>query len=271
MFNKLVQKVVLLLILSFIISGFPAPSSEAISLSSKGPVLISAKQPHKAHKKSLTVSQLIRKYPDTLKTRGPRVKAVALTFDDVPDPRFTPQLLDVLNKYHVKATFFVVGNRAKKHPELVSRMVREGHIIGNHSYNHPNFRKLRMKEFKSQIIRTENIIQNIAGYKPKLIRPPYGEITEGQLKWAKSQGYKVINWNVDSQDWKGLPKGQVKANILSSTGKGAIILQHGGGGVGSHLEGSIQALPEVITSLKQRGYTFVTVPQLLHVSKSKVE
>ncbi|KGE17252.1 polysaccharide deacetylase family protein [Paenibacillus wynnii] len=265
---RLVKKVALLLLLSFIISGFPAPSSEAIPVTGKGSVLIS-KQQNKLNKKRLTMSQLIRKYPETIKTGGPRIKSVALTFDDVPDPRFTPQLLDVLRRNHVRATFFVVGSRAKKHPELVARMVREGHIIGNHSYNHPQFRKLRMKEFKVQILRTENIIQNIAGYKPKLIRPPYGEITEQQLKWAKSQGYKVVNWNVDSQDWKGLPKGEVKANILSTAGKGAIILQHGGGGQGSHLEGSIQALPEVIAKMRQRGYTFVTVPQLLHVSKSK--
>ncbi|MDQ0194239.1 polysaccharide deacetylase family protein [Paenibacillus wynnii] len=264
----LVKKVALLLLLSFIISGFPAPSSEAIPVTSKGSILLS-KQQNKMNKKRLTMSQLIRKYPETFKTGGPRIKSVALTFDDVPDPRFTPQLLDVLRKNQVRATFFVVGSRAKKHPDLVARIVREGHIIGNHSYNHPQFRKLRMKEFKAQILRTENIIQNIVGYKPKLIRPPYGEITEQQLEWAKSHGYKVVNWNVDSQDWKGLPKGEVKANILSAAGKGAIILQHGGGGPSSHLEGSIQALPEVIANLKQRGYTFVTVPQLLHVSKSK--
>ena len=268
MSNTLIKKVVWLLIISFIISSFPSPSPQTTSVSAKGSILISSSA-GKMKKKRLSTSQLIRKYPETFKTRGPWVKSIALTFDDVPDPRFTPQLLDVLRRYHVRATFFVVGSRAKKYPELISRMVREGHVVGNHSYNHPEFRKLRMNEFKSQISRTENIIQNITGYKPKLIRPPYGEITEGQLRWAKSHGYKIINWNVDSQDWRSLPKGQVTTNILSASGKGSIILQHGGGGPSSHLEGSIQALPEVITSLKQRGYTFVTVPQLLQISKSK--
>lgn len=228
-----------------------------------------AKSASNSSDKKLTRSQLMRKYPDTIKTRGPRVRAIALTFDDVPDQRFTPQLLDVLHQYHVKATFFIVGSRAEKHPDLVARIVREGHVIGNHSYNHPLFTTLRMVDFKTQIIRTENIIHSLVGYRPRLIRPPYGDITERQVKWSKSHGYKLINWNVDSLDWKSLPKGQVEANILSHVGKGAIVLQHGGGGRGSNLQGTIQALPQVITSMRKKGYSFVTVPQLLQVSKQK--
>jgi peptidoglycan/xylan/chitin deacetylase (PgdA/CDA1 family) len=219
--------------------------------------------------KGLTLSQLLHKYPETFKTSGPRNKVIALTFDDVPDPRFTPQLLNILKKYHVKATFFVVGSRAEKHPALVKRMIREGHAIGNHSYNHPQFVKLKMNDFRTQIIETENIIQTLAGYKPRLIRPPYGDISEQQLRWAKNHGYKLVNWNVDSLDWKGLSKTQVRNNILAHAGRGAIILQHGGGGPGSNLSGTIQALPEVITIMRKRGYTFVTVPQLLQVSKNK--
>lgn len=255
----------------------PSPDAERISQEdpssavSAGAATSSqaAIQMRKKKGRGLTLSQLIRKYPDTIKTSGPRRKVIALTFDDVPDPRFTPQLLNVLRKYNVKATFFVVGSRAEKHPDLVARMIREGHVIGNHSYNHPQFVKLRLGEFRTQIVRTENILQTLGGYKPRLIRPPYGDINEQQLKWARSQGYKLVNWNVDSLDWKGLSKAEVKKNILSNAGKGAIILQHGGGGQGSNLHGSIQALPEVITSLRQRGYTFVTVPQLLQISKKK--
>lgn len=194
---------------------------------------------------------------------------VALTFDDVPDPRYTPQLLDVLRKYKVKATFFVVGSRAEKHPALVARMVREGHAVGNHSYNHPQFTKLSVNQFRTQVVRTENIIQLLAGYKPRLIRPPYGDINEQQLKWAKARGYKLVNWNVDSLDWRGLSKAQVKHNILSRAGRGAIILQHGGGGRGSNLQGTLQALPDIIRTIRSKGYSFVTVPQMLQVSKDK--
>ncbi|GGF63375.1 hypothetical protein GCM10010912_05550 [Paenibacillus albidus] len=219
--------------------------------------------------KGLSLSELLRKYPETIMTRGPRSKSIALTFDDVPDPRFTPQLLDVLKQHHVRATFFVVGSRAEKHPALVARMIREGHVIGNHSYNHPQFAKLQMNEFRTQIIRTENILFSLSGYKPKLIRPPYGDINEQQLKWAKSHGYKLVNWNVDSLDWRGLPKAQVRNNIIAHAGRGSIILQHGGGGHNSNLKGTIQALPEVISILRKRGYTFVTVPQMLQVSQKK--
>ncbi|WP_151736335.1 polysaccharide deacetylase family protein ['Paenibacillus yunnanensis' Narsing Rao et al. 2020] len=213
--------------------------------------------------KGLSLGQLKRKYPDTLMVQGPRLRIVALTFDDVPDPRFTPQLLEVLRRNHVKATFFVVGSRAEKHPRIIAQMVRDGHSIGNHSYNHPEFGRLSMPEFQSQIIRTENILRAQTGFKPRLIRPPYGDISEPQVRWARDRGYKIVNWNVDSLDWKSLPKTQVRNNILAHAGKGAVILQHGGGGQSSNLQGTIQALPEVIRILRKRGYTFVTVPQML--------
>jgi peptidoglycan/xylan/chitin deacetylase (PgdA/CDA1 family) len=281
-----IRRVLLLIFIIIVIlpSIFPIAASASVSApASAGPNVSMEEDPSvpagstasqssaRRHKrnKGLSLSQLLRKYPDTIKTQGPRRKIIALTFDDVPDPRFTPQLLDVLHKYNVKATFFVVGSRAEKHPGLVARIIREGHAIGNHSYNHPEFGKLGMNEFRTQIIRTENIIQALAGYKPRLIRPPYGDISEQQLKWARAHGYKLVNWNVDSLDWRGLSKTQVRNNILSRAGKGAIILQHGGGGRGSNLQGTIQALPEVISIMRKRGYSFVTVPQMFEVSKSK--
>lgn len=220
-------------------------------------------------KNNSSLSQLYHKFPETIVTKGPRTKKIALTFDDVPDPRFTPAVLDILSKYHVRATFFVVGNRAEKHPGLVSRINREGHAIGNHSYDHPLFTKIPLSQFQNQILTTERRIQYIVGYKPKLIRPPYGDITEEQLKWAKKHGYKIVNWNVDSLDWKGISKEKVKSNILSSVGRGSIILQHAGGGIGSDLTGTIQALPEVIQNLRKKGYTFVTIPELLHIPEGK--
>lgn len=218
-------------------------------------------------KASLSLSQLMKKYPNTFRTRGPHVKQVALTFDDVPDPRFTPKVLDALKKEGVKATFFSVGSRAKKHPTLVTRIRQEGHAIGNHSYNHAQFNKLTLDQFRDQIERTNRILESITGIKPRLIRPPYGEINEEQLRWARRNNYKVVNWNVDSLDWQGLTKDEVKHNILSAVGPGAIILQHAGGGVGSDLTGTIEALPEVIAELKKKGYSFVTLPEMLGVSE----
>nr|WP_245954592.1 polysaccharide deacetylase family protein [Fontibacillus phaseoli] len=219
--------------------------------------------------KPLNLGELRRKYSETFKFRGPEVKQVALTFDDVPDPRFTPQVLDALRKEGVKATFFVVGHRAKKNPNLLRKIHQEGHIIGNHSYSHPQFKNRSLKQFRTEILRTEKIIANIVGYRPKLIRPPYGEINEEQVKWAKKNGYTIVNWNVDSLDWKGLDAEKVKQNVLQAVGPGSIVLQHAGGGTGSDLSGTIQALPEIIHTLKARGYHFVTLPELLHISKSK--
>ncbi|MBT2290167.1 polysaccharide deacetylase family protein [Paenibacillus albidus] len=264
MVSKQLMKSKLLIIILLILCGSVFDVGD-VDASRTG---LSVKQKDK-RSKSLTLSQLQRKYPETLVTHGPRRKIIALTFDDVPDPRYTSQLLDILRKFHVKATFFVVGSRAEKYPDLVLRILREGHSMGNHSYNHPQFRKISVNMFRTEIIHTENIINTIAGYKPRLIRPPYGDINEQQLRWAKVHGYTLVNWNVDSLDWRGLPKAQVRNNILAGAGQGAIILQHGGGGRKSSLNGTLQALPEVIKILHKRGYSFVTVPEMLQVTEEK--
>ncbi|CAM2780259.1 polysaccharide deacetylase family protein [Paenibacillus sediminis] len=223
---------------------------------------------HKKNDKP-TLGQLRRKYADTFLVQGPHVKQVALTFDDVPDIRFTPQVLDVLKSYNVKATFFVVGERAEKHPNLVKRMVKEGHIVGNHSYNHALLTKLSLHDFQRQLLRTDRIMSTITGHKPKFIRPPYGEINEEQLQWLKQNGFIVVNWNVDSLDWKGIDKQKVERNIVRAVRPGSIILQHAGGGTTSDLTGSIEALPNVIMKLKGMGYRFVTLPELLDIEPNR--
>lgn len=217
----------------------------------------------------LSLGELRKKYSETFKFRGPEVKQIALTFDDVPDPRFTPKVLDILRKQGVKATFFVVGSRANKHPALLRRIHEEGHLVGNHSYSHPQFKNKSVKQFQNEILRTERIIQKTIGYRPKFIRPPYGEINEEQLKWSKLYQYKIVNWNVDSLDWKGLNKDEVKENILGAVGPGSIVLQHAGGGVGSDLLGTVEALPEVIQALRAQGYHFVTLSELLQTKKNR--
>lgn len=218
----------------------------------------------------LSLADLRRKYPSIFILSGPPSKRqVALTFDDGPDTVFTPQILDVLKRHNVKATFFVVGNRAEAHPELVKRMAREGHVIGNHSYNHPNLPKMSDENFHYQIQHTEDILHRLIGYYPKLVRPPYGAINESQILWLAGQNFKVINWNVDSLDWKGLKADQVSSNVLSHVHPGSIILQHCAGGHGEDLSGTIQALPRIIQKLRDDGVEFVTVPELLNLPKNK--
>lgn len=219
--------------------------------------------------KPLSLGELRKKYSETFKFRGPDVKQIALTFDDVPDPRFTTKVLDILREQGVKATFFAVGSRVQKHPSLLRHIYQEGHLIGNHSYTHPLFKNRSVKQFEDEIVRTERIIHKTIGHRPQLIRPPYGEINEEQVKWAKKKEYTIVNWNVDSQDWKGLGKKKVMSNILDYAGPGSIVLQHAGGGVGSDLNGTIEALPDIIKTLRARGYHFVTLDELLGTKKYK--
>lgn len=220
--------------------------------------------------KKLTLPQLLAKYPEAFKVSGAsQEKNIALTFDDGPDERFTPQVLDVLKAHGVKATFFLLGKKAEAHPAIVKRIIQEGHVIGNHSYRHPLFTKITVTQFAEEVEQTEEVLNRLTGYRPKLLRPPYGEIDEEQLQWAHSHGYMIVNWNVDSLDWKNLGEQQVSGNILGHTKAGAIVLQHSAGGNSQDLSGTVKALPAVIARLREQGYGLVTVPELLHLSKSK--
>jgi peptidoglycan/xylan/chitin deacetylase (PgdA/CDA1 family) len=218
--------------------------------------------------KPMTLSDLRRKYSSTFLLQGPGDKRqVALTFDDAPDDVFTPRVLDVLKREGVKATFFVVGNRAEKHPDVMRRIVAEGHVVGNHSWSHANLPKLSDEKFREEIRKTDRIIRQFTGYTPSFVRPPYGNITEEQIKWLASQKRKVVGWNVDSLDWKSLSREEVATNILAHVKPGAIILQHSAGGTGEDLTGTIEALPEVIRKLRADGVEFVTVARLLGIPK----
>ncbi|MBO8170514.1 MAG: polysaccharide deacetylase family protein [Bacillaceae bacterium] len=218
----------------------------------------------------LSLADLRQKYPSTFVLNGPSNKRqVALTFDDGPDLEYTPQILDVLKQYNVKATFFVVGNRAEAHPEIVRRMHREGHEIANHTYSHPHLIKVDDVTFQREVRQTDGILRPLIGYSPKLFRPPYGDVTEDQIKWLSSQNYTIVNWNVDSLDWKGLSQDQVSVNVLSHVFPGSIILQHSAGGKGEDLSGTVKALPEIIQKLRADGVQFVTTSELLNLPRSR--
>ncbi|MCM3748251.1 polysaccharide deacetylase family protein [Paenibacillus pasadenensis] len=207
---------------------------------------------------------LTRNFPGAFATHGPATsRRVALTFDDVPDNDYTPKVLDILAREKVKATFFIVGERALKHPDMVQRIVAEGHAVGNHSYDHTSYASLSMSEFKDQVERTNKLLHSQLGFTPRFIRPPYGEILPEQLLWTQSRGYYVVNWNVDTEDWKGLGPDQILRNVRRTLGPGSIILQHAGGGIGEDLSGTVKALPRLIQLLKQKNYELVTVPELL--------
>ncbi|QGQ99971.1 polysaccharide deacetylase family protein [Paenibacillus psychroresistens] len=244
----------------------PSPAPRITQKKKKEPS-IPAQQ---SQQKKLTLPQLRLKYPQFFRLNGSNHESkIALTFDDGPDNKYTPQILDVLQKYHVKATFFVLGIRAQANPSIIRRIVNEGHAIGNHSYDHANPAKMTEAQFEKQFTQTQLILDKLIGYEPKLIRTPYGAIQENQLKWAAKNGLIAVNWDIDSLDWKELSDSQVVANIMEHTHKGAIILQHSAGGDSQDLSGTLKALPIVIEQLKKQGFKLVTVPELLHLPVAK--
>lgn len=219
--------------------------------------------PHPASHAS-TLAELHRKYHSNFILHGPEERReVALSFDDAPDSKYTAQILDVLKREHVKATFFIVGRRAEQYPQMVRRIQQEGHAIGNHSYSHANLPKLKGTAFRRQIWLTDQILQHLVGYQPVIVRPPYGNVNEPQLRWLIGKHRKIVNWNVDSLDWKSLSAEKIVLNIMTDVRPGAIILQHAGGGQGEELSGTVKALPRIIHTLRRDGMRFVTIPELL--------
>lgn len=153
-------------------------------------------------------------------------KQVALTFDDGPDAVVTPQILDILKEHDIKATFFILGDRAKRHPETVQRIAEEGHTIGNHSWSHPNFKELTLEEATKQITDTQEELNDIIGYRPSLFRPPYGALDADKEKAIQNMDLAVVNWSVDTMDWSGVSAQEIMRIIDKQLKPGGIILQH---------------------------------------------
>ncbi|MDR6226057.1 polysaccharide deacetylase family protein [Desmospora profundinema] len=207
---------------------------------------------------------LQKRYPNIFALAGPSHKnQVALTFDDGPDSKFTPQVLDVLKKHNVPATFFVVGARARALPEVTRRMENENHVIGNHTYWHPNLPKESMERMDWEVRETERAIRTITGKRTTLFRAPYGELAPERVERLGDMGYSVIGWSVDSLDWRQLPTEEIINNVLSNTHPGSIILFHSGGHWTQDLSTMVEALDRIIPRLKADGIRFVTVPELL--------
>ncbi|NLC77586.1 MAG: polysaccharide deacetylase family protein [Clostridia bacterium] len=216
------------------------------------------------------IIDLASEFPGIVYNQGDvREKKVALTFDAGPDAGTTVQILDILKDHDVKATFFVIGKRAEADEPVLKRMKDEGHIIGNHTCNHPNLMKLDKDTITKELMETEDFVEKAVGYRMSLFRSPYGSLSRDNVKQVADLGYKIIAWNVDSLDWKGLSGEQVRTNILENVRNGSIILQHSAGGPGEDLSGTVEALPTIITTLQKEGYEFVTVPELLDIPYKK--
>jgi peptidoglycan/xylan/chitin deacetylase (PgdA/CDA1 family) len=190
-------------------------------------------------------------------------KVVAITFDDGPDPKYTPLMLEVLHKEGVQATFFVLGKEAQRNPSILSWMVRAGHEVANHGYSHPDMRQLNKAEVYTEIKKAEQVIKNATGLKPEYYRPPGGVVTPAILRAAFEAGYQLIHWSIDPKDWKKNHTAEViSGSLKDKVGAGDIILFHDGG---VNQEETIKAVVALIHDLKEHGYQFVTVSQLLEM------
>jgi peptidoglycan-N-acetylglucosamine deacetylase len=183
---------------------------------------------------------------------------IAMTFDDGPSAPNTPRLLDTLKQRKIHATFFFVGQCVQENPEIVKRIVAEGHEVGNHSWSHPDLAKMNDASVHDQIQKTQDAIVQACGVTPKLMRPPYGAFTARQRAWANGTwGYKIILWDVDPLDWKIRNSEHVKAEILKQTVAGSIVLSH------DIHKTTVDAMPETLDALIAKGFKFVTVSELL--------
>lgn len=188
-------------------------------------------------------------------------KFIALTFDDGPWNKTTEKVLDILAKHNIKATFFVVGQHLNERQELGKKIVEAGHVIGNHTWKHPDqSSKMSEDRIKSEIGRTAELIYKITGRTTTLFRPPGGVLVNGLVDYVKERNHTTILWSADSVDWYYKSAAEITKKVLDKASNGGIVLLHDGGGPRDHV---VEALPNIIASLKKQGYEFVTIPELL--------
>ncbi len=189
---------------------------------------------------------------------------IAITFDDGPVVPNTPRLLDMLAARGIKATFFTVGYNVQRNPNIVRRIVTDGHEIANHTWTHGKLSSMSDGGVRSELQRSHDALTSITGTAPRMYRPPYGAITARQKQWIMSEfGYPTILWSVDPQDWKTRSASMTRSRILNETRPGSIILVHD-----IHAS-SIDAMPGTLDGLLAKGFRFVTVSQLINLSQGR--
>ncbi|HXY00453.1 MAG TPA: glycosyltransferase [Candidatus Limnocylindrales bacterium] len=211
---------------------------------------------------------------------GAAKNKIVLSFDDGPDRRWTPRILDVLKQKHAPALFFVIGEAANTSPDILKREYDEGHEIGNHTFTHPKFDEVSRTQLKWELNLTQRLIESTLGVKSILFRPPYGidhqpEYAEevAQLPYPQDLGYIIVGQRIDPDDWRLMddkrqrPAGEIVADVLRQAKNGNIVLLHDGGG---EREQTVAALPLVIDALRAKGYEIVSVSNLLGKSRADV-
>jgi peptidoglycan-N-acetylglucosamine deacetylase len=185
---------------------------------------------------------------------------VALTFDDGPHPTFTLEILKILKEQNIKATFFLVGSMAENYPELVKAESIAGHSIGNHTYDHVSLTKVPTADVGAEIKACGDVLEAITGQRPYLFRPPGGDYNRNVALMAKGLGYTLVLWSNSAGDWSGPDVKTIKKRLFADLQGGTVILLHDG------IKQTLAVLPELIAKIKQRGYRFVTIDEVLPAS-----
>lgn len=191
------------------------------------------------------------------KNKKNKKKLIALTFDDGPDPDVTPQILKTLKKHEAKATFFMLVNSAEKYPKIAKQVANNGHEIANHTYTHVNLAKVKRSRIEKELAHAKEKLESITERPVKLFRPPYGEYNQAVVEVAHNSEQHIIMWSVDPQDWRYKNKNKIYQNIMQSSNPGSIVLMH------DIHQATADALPKILKDLKEQGYEFVTVSELL--------
>ncbi|GAA3841755.1 polysaccharide deacetylase family protein [Sphaerisporangium flaviroseum] len=185
-----------------------------------------------------------------------KVKCIALTFDDGPGP-YTGKLLDLLRKHHTKVSFFLVGTRVEKYGKIARRMAREGHEIGNHTYDHPHLTSLPDDEIEEQLGRTQDLIERATGQVPGIMRPPYGDTDDRVGSVATELGLSQILWNASSRDWELRDSAAITKKVVGLAKRNRVVLMH------DVWPETVKAMPKILSTLKKKGYHVVPVKSLL--------
>lgn len=193
--------------------------------------------------------------------RGSDLKQVSLTFDDGPSPIYTEKVLEILKKENIKAAFFIVGEKAAKYPELIRKISKEGHDIGNHTYYHSRFGTIGKEGFLKELNDTSDLIKQYSGKKPVYFRPVGGKLTKEDQKMIEDAGYKIVLWYGNADDffhpgWGMRSPKSITKRILSQLKGGNIILMH------DDSNQIVEALPTLIMEIRTRGYNFVPLSRL---------
>lgn len=212
------------------------------------------------HKWENTIIELSLKHTDRVIIKGNiEKKIIALTFDDGPERNITPKVIDVLNKYKVKGTFFFEGGLVKNNTDIVKKAFLSGHQIAGHSYSHPQFTRISKEQVQSEVSKTNQLINKAIGKTPLFLRPPYGDIDESCLS-ALDEEYKSVIWSMDTFDWVNKTKAsEISRFVIDAAEPGDIILMHSSSGK----QETLKAVPLIIEGLKKKGYEFVTVSEML--------